>query len=155
MPPPGLTFGQAAKSGVTRKAVRVYGGLPPAAERTEAGYRLYGQHNHELLTFIRRARALGLHLDDICDVLAIRNGGTPPCATVRCLRWLMPCDSKSGFPCQAPRPHAGQRQIHVKEGLVQRSHQTEGHRAVHQGVWHSAPRKAPTIKGYRLSRLMS
>ncbi|MFF3248769.1 heavy metal-responsive transcriptional regulator [Streptomyces sp. NPDC002870] len=83
---PGLTIGQAAKAaGVTRKAMRVYEarGLLPAAERTEAGYRLYDQHDVELLTFIRRARTLGLHLDDIRDVLAIRNGGTPPCATVR------------------------------------------------------------------------
>jgi DNA-binding transcriptional MerR regulator len=86
MPLPGLTIGQAAKAaGVTRKAVRVYEarGLLPTAERTEAGYRLYDQRDVELLTFIRRARTLGLHLDDIRDVLAIRNGGTPPCATVR------------------------------------------------------------------------
>jgi MerR family copper efflux transcriptional regulator len=83
---PGLTIGQAAEAaGVTRKAVRVYEarGLLPAAERTEAGYRLYSERDVELMTFIRRARTLGLHLDDIRDVLAIRNGGTPPCATVR------------------------------------------------------------------------
>lgn len=83
---PGLTMGQAAKAaGVTRKAVRVYEarGLLPAAERTEAGYRLYDERDVELLTFIRRARTLGLHLDDIRDVLAIRDGGTLPCATVR------------------------------------------------------------------------
>ncbi|MFD8427798.1 heavy metal-responsive transcriptional regulator [Streptomyces coelicoflavus] len=83
---PGLTIGQAAKAaGVTRKAVRVYEarGLLPAAERTGAGYRLYDQRDIELLTFIRRARTLGLHLDDIRDVLAIRDGGSPPCATVR------------------------------------------------------------------------
>lgn len=83
---PGLTIGQAAEAaGVTRKAVRVYEarGLLPAAERTTAGYRLYSERDVELMTFIRRARTLGLHLDDIRDVLAIRNGGTPPCATVR------------------------------------------------------------------------
>ncbi|WP_055469055.1 MerR family DNA-binding protein [Streptomyces ardesiacus] len=83
---PGLTIGQAAKAaGVTRKAVRVYEarGLLPTAERTEAGYRLYNERDIELLTFIRRARTLGPHLDDIHDVLAVRNGGTPPCATVR------------------------------------------------------------------------
>lgn len=77
--PPGLTIGKAAKAaGVTREAVRAHEarGLLPAAERTEAGYRLYDQHDIELLTFIRRARALGLHLDDVRDVLAIRNGGT-------------------------------------------------------------------------------
>ena len=88
MAPPGLTIGQAAKAaGVTRKAVRVYEarGLLPAPDRSTAGYRLYDPHDVELLAFIRRARTLGLHLDDIRDVLAIRDGGTPPCATVRIL----------------------------------------------------------------------
>jgi MerR family copper efflux transcriptional regulator len=83
---PGLTIGQAAKAaGVTRKAVRVYEakGLLTASERTTSGYRLYGARDVELLTFIRRARTLGLHLDDIREVLTIRNGGIPPCATVR------------------------------------------------------------------------
>ena len=36
----------------------------------------------ELLTFIRRARALGLRLD-VGEVLHIRRGGTPPCDAVR------------------------------------------------------------------------
>lgn len=85
---PGLTIGKAAQAaGLTRKAVRLYEAksLLPEAERTEAGYRLYDEHDVELLIFIRRARTLGLHLDDIRDVLAIRGGGTPPCTTVRAL----------------------------------------------------------------------
>jgi MerR family copper efflux transcriptional regulator len=81
-----LTIGQvAAAAGVTRKAVRVYeakGLLTPAA-RSTSGYRLYDRHDVELLTFIRRARTLGLHLGDIGQILAIRSGGTPPCAAVR------------------------------------------------------------------------
>lgn len=80
-----LTIGQAAEAvGLTRKAVRVYEarGLLPSAERSAAGYRLYGQEVIELLTFIRQARSLGLHLDDIREVLAIRDGGIPPCARV-------------------------------------------------------------------------
>jgi MerR family transcriptional regulator, copper efflux regulator len=83
---PTLTIGQvAAAAGVTRKAVRVYEakGLLAPADRTPTGYRLYDHHDVELLTFIRRARTLGLHLDDIRQILAIRNGGTPPCAAVR------------------------------------------------------------------------
>jgi len=81
-----LTIGQAARAaGLTRKAVRVYEarGLLPAAERTSSGYRLYTERDMELLTFIRRARTLGLHLDNIREVLDIRDGGIPPCATVR------------------------------------------------------------------------
>jgi MerR family transcriptional regulator, copper efflux regulator len=82
----GLTMGRAAAAaGLTRKAVRVYEakGLLPPADRTPTGYRLYDQRDVELLTFIRRARTLGLDLDDIRKVLAIRNGGIPPCAAVR------------------------------------------------------------------------
>lgn len=86
MPASTLTIGQAAAAaGVTRKAVRVYEakGLLSVADRTPAGYRLYDHCDVELLTFIRRARKLGLHLDDIGKILAIRNDGTPPCAAVR------------------------------------------------------------------------
>lgn len=82
----GLTIGQAAQAaGLTRKAVRLYEakGLLPEAGRSAAGYRLYSPDDVELLTFIRRARTLGLHLEDIREVLAIRGCGTPPCATVQ------------------------------------------------------------------------
>ncbi len=82
----GLTIGQAAQAaGLTRKAVRVYEskGLLPAADRGPTGYRLYSSAHVELLTFIRRARALGLHLEDVREVLEIRRGGTPPCDAVR------------------------------------------------------------------------
>jgi MerR family copper efflux transcriptional regulator len=81
-----LTIGQAAAAaGLTRKAIRVYEtkGLLGPADRTPAGYRLYDQRDVELLTFIRRARTIGLHLVDIRKVLDIRNGGSPPCAAVR------------------------------------------------------------------------
>lgn len=81
-----LTIGQAAEAaGLTRKAARVYEakGLLPRAERSLAGYRLYTPDDVELLTFIRQARALGLHLDDVREVLEIRRGGTPPCDAVR------------------------------------------------------------------------
>ena len=83
---PGLTIGQAAAAaGVTRKAVRVYEakGLLAPADRTPTGYRLYEQRDVELLTFIRRARTLGLHLDDIRKVLTIRSGGIASCPAVR------------------------------------------------------------------------
>ncbi|WP_175410222.1 MerR family DNA-binding protein [Streptomyces sp. TRM64462] len=86
MASPMLTIGQAARAaGLTRKAVRVYEarGLLPEAERSTAGYRLYSPGDVELLAFIRRARALGLHLDDVREVLEIRRGGRPPCDAVR------------------------------------------------------------------------
>lgn len=86
MTPRPLTIGQAAQAaGLTRKALRVYEGkgLLPEAQRTTAGYRLYNERDVELLTFIRRARTLGLHLGDIREIIAIRDGGVPPCETVR------------------------------------------------------------------------
>lgn len=86
MTPGPLTIGQAAQAaGLTRKALRVYEdkGLLTEAQRTTAGYRLYTDHDLELLTFIRRARTLGLRLDEIREVIAIRDGGIPPCETVR------------------------------------------------------------------------
>ncbi|MGW3935202.1 MerR family DNA-binding protein [Streptomyces sp. NBC_00024] len=83
---PGMSIGQAAQAaGLTPKAVRIYEakGLLPKAERSAASYRLYGWDDVDLLTFIRRARALGPHLEDVCEVLKIRRGGTPPCDAVR------------------------------------------------------------------------
>jgi MerR family transcriptional regulator, copper efflux regulator len=81
-----MTVGQAAQAaGLTRKAVRLYEerGLLPPAPRTTAGYRLYDQDDIDTLTFIRRARALDLPLDDIGVILTLRRGGTTPCTTVR------------------------------------------------------------------------
>lgn len=86
MPLSRLTIGQAAvAAGLTRKAVRVYEakGLLPPVSRTPTGYRLYDDHDIELLTFIRRARAVGLHLTDIRKILNIRSNGARPCAAVR------------------------------------------------------------------------
>lgn len=90
-----MTSGQAAgAAGLSRKALRIYEekGLVPEAERTPAGYRLYTDRDVERLTFIRRARTLGLHLDDIGRVLAIRDGGIPPCDTVRDLLDARVCE---------------------------------------------------------------
>lgn len=44
-------------------------GLMPSPQRTAAGYRLYDQPALDRLTFITQAKALGLSLDDIKDLL--------------------------------------------------------------------------------------
>lgn len=83
--PQTFTVGQAAQAaGVSAKAVRLYEakGLLPPAERTDAGYRLYTDDEVATLRFIRQARTLGLHLDEIGDIIAIRSGGTTPCQHV-------------------------------------------------------------------------
>lgn len=82
----GLTIGKAAaQAGLSRKAVLVYEahGLLPAAPRTAAGYRLYTRDDITMLVFIRRARALGLGLEEIAEVLAARSDGARPCHAVR------------------------------------------------------------------------
>lgn len=80
------TVGQAAHaSGLTPKAVRLYEqrGLLTPIERSHAGYRQYTDDDLARLVFIRQARSLGLHLDDIAAVIAAASGDDPPCATVR------------------------------------------------------------------------
>jgi MerR family copper efflux transcriptional regulator len=80
-----LTVGQAAQaSGLTRKAVRLYEakGLLPPAQRSDAGYRLYSDDDVAALRFIHQARALGLRLDEIKDIMALRRGGAAPCQHV-------------------------------------------------------------------------
>lgn len=50
-----------------------------------AGYRRYTRTDINALIFTRRARALGLRVDDIAVILACRRDGRPPCDTTRAL----------------------------------------------------------------------
>lgn len=81
-----MTIGAAAAAaGLTPKAVRLYEarGLLGPAERTPAGYRTYTEANLARLQFIAAARSLGLHLDQIGDILAAAHDGQRPCSTTR------------------------------------------------------------------------
>ena len=75
----------AGRVGVNTKTVRYYEsiGLLPQPPRTEAGYRIYGPEAEARLVFIKTAQHLGLSLDEIREVLALREAGTPPCDHVR------------------------------------------------------------------------
>jgi DNA-binding transcriptional MerR regulator len=80
-----VTVGSAARrAGLTPKAVRLYEarGLLPPAKRSESGYRVYSQHDVEVLRFIRQARALSLSLEEIKEILDLRRQGACPCGTV-------------------------------------------------------------------------
>jgi len=81
----GLLIGEvAAKSGVTRKALRLYerAGILPPARRTAAGYRVYDQDTLALLVFVTQARRLGFRLDEIKRITALKRSGRTPCAHV-------------------------------------------------------------------------
>ena len=81
----GFLIGEvAAKSGVSRKALRLYERtgilLPP--RRTTAGYRLYGQDTLGLLVFVTQARRLSFRLDEIKRITALKRSGRAPCSHV-------------------------------------------------------------------------
>lgn len=79
-------IGRAAKAaGVSVQAVRYYErlGLLPTANRTPAGYRVYGSEAVDRLRFIKQAQALGFSLDEIREILRLRYEGRSPCECVR------------------------------------------------------------------------
>ena len=81
----GLLIGEvAAKSGVSRKALRLYeaAGLLPAPRRTASGYRIYGPETLATVAFVGQARRLGFRLNEIKEVVQIRRSGRCPCPHV-------------------------------------------------------------------------
>ena len=74
----------ADRLGVTTKTVRFYEsiGLLPDPARTPSGYRDYAETDAERLTFIKTAQRLGLSLDEIREIIALRDRGQQPCGYV-------------------------------------------------------------------------
>lgn len=74
----------AAAFGINAKTIRYYEdiGLLQAPNRTPAGYRLYTDTEREQLQFIIKAKATGLTLDEIGEVLTLRRNGETPCDQV-------------------------------------------------------------------------
>lgn len=74
----------AKEVGLSTKAIRYYEslGLLAPPERSESGYRRYGEADVERLRFITGAKALGLSLADIQEVLSTWGQGDKPCGHV-------------------------------------------------------------------------
>lgn len=74
----------AVHTGVHAKTIRYYesiGVLPPP-ERKSNGYRVYCEADIERVRFVAGARSLGFSLDDIAEILALRDRREAPCRVV-------------------------------------------------------------------------
>ncbi|QYF73246.1 MerR family transcriptional regulator [Cryobacterium sp. PAMC25264] len=63
----------AEKTGLSLRTLRHYDevGLVSASGRTEGGFRLYTQADHDRLILIRRMKPLGFSLEEMADLLSI------------------------------------------------------------------------------------
>ncbi len=57
--------------------------VDPPAPRTPGDYRDYAEADAARLAFVKTAQRLGLSLDEVAEVLALRERGEAPCAYVR------------------------------------------------------------------------
>jgi DNA-binding transcriptional MerR regulator len=71
--------------GVNPKTIRYYEqiGLLSEPARLPSGYRSYAEDDIARLAFIKSAQRLGITLDEIREILALRDGGVRPCGYVR------------------------------------------------------------------------
>ena len=72
------------QSGVSSQTIRYYEpvGLLPEPQRKPNGYRVYVPEDVERVRFVAGARRLGLSIDDIREIVALRDTGEAPCRTV-------------------------------------------------------------------------
>ena len=68
-------------AGVSTKAIRFYEsiGVLPDPARTASGYRQYAVADAERLAFVKTAQRFGLRLDEIREIVALRDRGLRPC----------------------------------------------------------------------------
>ncbi len=74
----------AAELGLNTKTIRYYEriGLMPEPQRTESGYRLYDEGAFKRLQFILKAKTIGLSLEEIGEILSLRDDDERPCERV-------------------------------------------------------------------------
>lgn len=81
-----MKIGELARLGeVSPKTIRYYEsiGLLPEPPRTRSGYRDYDRSYADRLTFVRTAQRLGITLDEVREILSLRERGEAPCSYVR------------------------------------------------------------------------
>src|SRR5882757_9941547 len=73
------------RSGVNVETIRYYEriGLLPSPPRSAGGYRVYSSTHAERLQFVRRARDLGLSLDEVRRLLSLADQKSSSCGKVR------------------------------------------------------------------------
>ncbi|MGH9123293.1 MAG: heavy metal-responsive transcriptional regulator [Acidimicrobiales bacterium] len=80
-----VLIGQLAERvGVTTKSIRFYESISllPVPARSGSGYRVYADVDVQRLAFIKTAQRLGLSLDEIREIIALRDRGEQPCTYV-------------------------------------------------------------------------
>lgn len=75
----------ARRSGAAPDTIRYYTriGLLPEPPRSDAGYRLFDVGVLDRLAFIKRAQRLGLRLEEIHELLRVRDEGGCPCGSTQ------------------------------------------------------------------------
>lgn len=75
----------ARRSGAAPDTIRYYTriGLLPEPPRSSAGYRLFDGAVLDRVAFIKRAQRLGLRLDEIHELLRVRDEGGCPCGSTQ------------------------------------------------------------------------
>ena len=75
----------AAHAGVNIQTVRFYErrGILPRPDRTSSGYRVYPAEAVRMIRFIKRAQELGFTLDEVEELLRLRNNRRSSCSAVK------------------------------------------------------------------------
>ena len=79
-----MKIGEMAKAtGTSVETIRYYEreGLLPETARSDGNYRVYSSAHLERLAFIRHCRSLSLTLDEICQLLRLKDQPDESCAT--------------------------------------------------------------------------
>lgn len=77
----------AERAGTSPDTLRYYEriGLLPEPDRSPSGYRLYDDSTAELVGFIKRGQRFGLRLEEIRELVDVRERGMCPCGHTRVL----------------------------------------------------------------------